>query len=137
MAEYQRINSWFVWPEKDFPRTSTQKPRTNLIQQTVQAEMTNKASDHGIAGPLRELTRATGRIGHGAPVRVPEIGPDETRGIGRALNASLEAVLRLERFLVRRGLSFPVGGSLLLVARKRATSPLVPLYASTVENERT
>src|SRR6266446_1546974 len=55
LAEYQRMNSWFVWPEKDFPRTSTQKPRTNLIQQTVQAEMTNKASDHGIAGPLREL----------------------------------------------------------------------------------
>src|SRR5437868_14404047 len=22
LAEYQRINSWFVWPEKDFPRTS-------------------------------------------------------------------------------------------------------------------
>lgn len=42
---------------------------------------------HRIAGPLRELTRATGRIGHGTIVRVPEIGPDETRGIGRALNA--------------------------------------------------
>jgi long-chain acyl-CoA synthetase len=55
LAEYQRINSWFVWQEEDFPRTSTQKPRTNLIQQTVQAEMTNKSSDHGIAGPLREL----------------------------------------------------------------------------------
>ncbi len=61
LAEYQRINSWFVWPEKDFPRTSTQKPRTNLIQQTVQAEMTNKASDHGIAGPLRELIARVSR----------------------------------------------------------------------------
>src|SRR2546430_2180876 len=61
LTEYQRINSWFVWPEKDFPRTSTQKPRTNLIQQTVQAEMTNKASDHGIAGPLRELIARVSR----------------------------------------------------------------------------
>lgn len=42
---------------------------------------------HRIASPLRELTRATGRIGHGTVVPVPEIGPDETRGIGRALNA--------------------------------------------------
>ncbi len=50
---------------------------------------------HRIAGPLRELTRATGRIGHGAPVRVPEIGPDETRGIGRALNAMQERIHRL------------------------------------------
>src|SRR5436190_18234990 len=55
LAEYQRINSWFVWPEEDFPRTSTQKPRINLIQQTVQARMTNKASGQAIAGPLREL----------------------------------------------------------------------------------
>lgn len=42
---------------------------------------------HRIAGPLRELTRATGRIGHGTVVPVPEVGPDETRGIGQALNA--------------------------------------------------
>ena len=50
---------------------------------------------HRIAGPLRELTRATGRIGHGAPVRVPEIGPDEIRGIGRALNAMQARIHRL------------------------------------------
>ena len=33
LAEYQRMRSWFVWPEEDFPRTSTQKPRTSVIQQ--------------------------------------------------------------------------------------------------------
>ncbi|AWN42572.1 ATP-binding protein [Methylobacterium durans] len=42
---------------------------------------------HRIAGPLRALTRATSRIGQGMVVSVPEVGPDETRGIGRALNA--------------------------------------------------
>lgn len=52
---------------------------------------------HRIAGPLRELTRATGRIGHGAVVRVPEIGPDETRDIARALNAMQERIHRLVR----------------------------------------
>jgi signal transduction histidine kinase len=50
---------------------------------------------HRIAGPLRELTHATGRIGHGAVVRVPEIGPDEIRGICRALNAMQERIHRL------------------------------------------
>ena len=55
LAEYQRINYWFVWPDEDFPRTSTQKPRQNLIQQTVQAELKTKAGDHVNAGPLREL----------------------------------------------------------------------------------
>ena len=33
LAEYQRIRQWLVWPDEDFPRTSTQKPRTNAILQ--------------------------------------------------------------------------------------------------------
>ncbi|HEX5000239.1 MAG TPA: AMP-binding protein [Terriglobia bacterium] len=31
LAEYQRIRQWFVWPDEDFPRTSTQKPRAAEI----------------------------------------------------------------------------------------------------------
>jgi long-chain acyl-CoA synthetase len=65
LAEFQRINSWFVWPEEDFPRTSTQKPRINLIQQTVQAELKTRGADHGIAGPLRDLIASVTRH-HGA-----------------------------------------------------------------------
>jgi long-chain acyl-CoA synthetase len=61
LAEYQRINSWFVWPEEDFPRTSTQKPRINLIQQTVQAELRTRGADHGITGPLRDLIASVTR----------------------------------------------------------------------------
>ena len=33
LAEYQRMRNWFVWPDDDFPRTSTQKPRGNVIRQ--------------------------------------------------------------------------------------------------------
>jgi long-chain acyl-CoA synthetase len=31
LAEYQRIRTWIVWPEFDFPRTPTGKPRLSLI----------------------------------------------------------------------------------------------------------
>ncbi|PYU05192.1 MAG: AMP-binding protein [Acidobacteria bacterium] len=31
LAEYQRIRSWVVWPEPDFPRTPTGKPRLSVI----------------------------------------------------------------------------------------------------------
>ena len=31
LAEYQRIQQWFLWPELDFPRTSTGKPRLPAI----------------------------------------------------------------------------------------------------------
>lgn len=38
--------------------------------------------------------------------------------ISRWLNAGLEAVMRVERFLISAGMRFPVGGSLLLVGRR-------------------
>jgi long-chain acyl-CoA synthetase len=31
LAEYQHMRTWFVWPEFDFPRTPTGKPRLSLI----------------------------------------------------------------------------------------------------------
>ncbi|MGA7077512.1 MAG: AMP-binding protein, partial [Terriglobales bacterium] len=37
LAEYQRMHRWFVWPEEDFPRSATQKPRRNVIRDAVEA----------------------------------------------------------------------------------------------------
>src|SRR5437762_11802966 len=60
LAEYQRIRTWFVWPEEDFPRTSTQKPRTNVILQAVQTDLASKSAAG--SSPLAELlSRVTGR----------------------------------------------------------------------------
>ena len=62
LAEYQRMHNWYVWPEDDFPRTSTQKPRTNLIQQTVQAQFAKSPTPGAPTSPLAELIgRITGR----------------------------------------------------------------------------
>jgi len=38
--------------------------------------------------------------------------------IGPALNRALESILNLERMAIRTGVSFPAGGSLLLIGRK-------------------
>lgn len=73
LAEYQRMRTWFVWPEEDFPRTSTQKPRRNLIRDAVAAsfaaeravggqEYPPHTGISGAASPLAELlARVTGR----------------------------------------------------------------------------
>jgi long-chain acyl-CoA synthetase len=62
LAEYQRLRQWFVWLDEDFPRTSTQKPRTNLIQQVVQSRLGGKVSGAISQTPLTELiSRVTGR----------------------------------------------------------------------------
>lgn len=35
LADFQRIRRWMVWPDDDFPRTSTQKPRRAEIAQVA------------------------------------------------------------------------------------------------------
>jgi long-chain acyl-CoA synthetase len=46
LAEYQRILHWILWPEPDFPRTPTGKPRLSLIA-TRAAELLGRASAPG------------------------------------------------------------------------------------------
>ena len=61
LAEYQRMRTWFVWPEEDFPRSSTEKPRRNVIRDAVEAALRGQAPANA-ASPLSELlTRITGR----------------------------------------------------------------------------
>ncbi len=43
LAEYQRMRMWMAWPEEDFPRTNTQKPRRNLIAGVARAEVSAKS----------------------------------------------------------------------------------------------
>jgi long-chain acyl-CoA synthetase len=61
LAEYQRMRTWFVWPEEDFPRSATQKPRRNAIAAAVEASLAGRPVEN-TASPLRELlTSITGR----------------------------------------------------------------------------
>jgi long-chain acyl-CoA synthetase len=39
LADFQKIRSWFVWPDNDFPRTSTQKPKMDAIREVAQAHL--------------------------------------------------------------------------------------------------
>jgi long-chain acyl-CoA synthetase len=62
LAEFQRMRRWLVWPEPDFPRTPTQKPRTNLIQAYAEAKFSGTAGAAVSQGSLAELiSRITGR----------------------------------------------------------------------------
>ncbi len=65
LAEYQRMRMWMAWRQEDFPRTNTQKPRRNLIAETVQRQLLRageQAAEGGESGPLAELiARVAGR----------------------------------------------------------------------------
>src|SRR5713226_3091043 len=55
LAEYQRIRTWFVWPEFDFPRTPTGKPRLSVIAAWT-AEILDRRQDVASQGPGRNFS---------------------------------------------------------------------------------
>ena len=66
LAEYQRMRLWMEWPQEDFPRTNTQKPRRNLIREVAQAQLLERVPAEGSNRPLAELVaRVTGRAAGG------------------------------------------------------------------------
>jgi len=63
LAEFQRIRMYLVWPEQDFPRTSTQKPRRKLIAEFAAREILHPGGKPAASdSPVIELIgRITGR----------------------------------------------------------------------------
>ena len=72
LADYQQMRRWLVWPEQDFPRTPTQKPKTAVIQQAVQQNLAAGAGASPSQGALADLlSRITGR-------KMDALAPDAT-----------------------------------------------------------
>ncbi len=72
LGAHQRIREWRIWPDEDFPRTGTQKPRTNVVLERVlaldRAGAGAGAATAAAAGPLAELVaRVTGRAPQALP----------------------------------------------------------------------
>jgi len=95
LAEYQKMRQWFLWADDDFPRTSTGKPRRNVIRDAVAASMSESSRNPGresIASPLSELVaRVTGRA---APKLAP--GDDLERDLGLSSLERVELLGALE-----------------------------------------
>jgi long-chain acyl-CoA synthetase len=62
LAEFQKIRHSFLWPERDFPRTPTQKPILPRIRDVVQKAKSGVTENTPAADTLTGLiTRITGR----------------------------------------------------------------------------
>ena len=88
LAEYQRMRQWFLWPDEDFPRTSTGKPRRNVIRDTVEASV-KKATGEGKHEPsVRLLAELVAKVtGRAAPNLAPDADLERDLGL-----SSLERV---------------------------------------------
>lgn len=75
LAPYQHIRQWLVWPEEDFPRTATLKPRTNAILEAATAQLAGAAPAHAAPGAVSQagsLQELVARIARRAPGEVGE-----------------------------------------------------------------
>jgi long-chain acyl-CoA synthetase len=68
LAEFQRMRMWVRWPQEDFPRTSTQKPRRNVIAEFAAREILHaRGTGAASESPVMDLiSRITGRRETGA-----------------------------------------------------------------------
>jgi long-chain acyl-CoA synthetase len=81
LAEYQRMRTWFVWPDEDFPRSSTQKPRRNVIRDAVEAGLRGQTLANA-SSPLSELlTKITGRSVQNMQNLTPEANLESGLGL--------------------------------------------------------
>jgi long-chain acyl-CoA synthetase len=58
LADFQKIRCWFPWPDEDFPRTSTQKPRLNVIRQVAEVRFGEHPQAVSSSNSLQELIRS-------------------------------------------------------------------------------
>lgn len=61
LADFQKIRCWFQWPDEDFPRTSTQKPKLAVIREAAEAQLTGARSTTAAQGTLQELIQGVAR----------------------------------------------------------------------------
>jgi long-chain acyl-CoA synthetase len=96
LAEYQRMRLWMEWPEGDFPRTSTQKPKTRFIAETVRASMMAQFADRDAASahsqsPLRDLISGISR--RAAPTLRADASLDSDLGLSSLDRVELMSAL--------------------------------------------
>ena len=86
LAEFQRMRMWVKWPEEDFPRTSTQKPRRNLIREFAEKQLTGEVRGRAMQSPVVELIERITR----RPFKGKQITPRAESGAAEAdLHADL------------------------------------------------
>src|SRR5205085_8875679 len=61
LADFQKIRCWFAWPDEDFPRTSTQKPKLAVIREAAESRLSGRKPTGAPAGTLQEVIQSVAR----------------------------------------------------------------------------
>jgi ubiquinone/menaquinone biosynthesis C-methylase UbiE len=102
---------WSAWDELSFHQRRYTRPQLLATVQAAGFRVERLVSMSSLVYPLLRLTRGRAR-------RQASCDPDSELKVAAPVNFALSRVMDFERFLLRHGISFPFGGSLLLVARR-------------------
>ncbi len=107
---------WLWSRVDDFAHHKRRYTRTELAGKVIRAgfRVEYATSFVSLLLPLLLASRGMKKSGANMDEQMKAVGLK----VGRLTNAVLRAIMRVEQWLIRLGLSFPLGGSLLLVARK-------------------
>ena len=105
----------FLWSASDDFARHTRRYTTRELREKVRNagfDVSRITSFVSLLLPLLVVSRFKQRLSK------QEFDPSSEFNINSSVNTTLEKILATERALIRAGLSFPAGGSLLLVARR-------------------
>ena len=88
LAEFQHIRRWLVWPEEDFPRTSTHKPQIKPIREFILSQIDSSGRRAPGGGMLAEMI---------ARIKGKEVG-DISKESSLAGDLNLSSIERVELF---------------------------------------
>ncbi|MCU1283916.1 MAG: AMP-dependent synthetase and ligase [Acidobacteriales bacterium] len=74
LAFHQQMRHWYTWPESDFPRTATQKPKTAVIAKVVEERLRGVRAQVSSSGSVAELVeKVSGRKVDGGGIDLSSI----------------------------------------------------------------
>jgi long-chain acyl-CoA synthetase len=85
----QQIRRWVVWPERDFPRTATQKVRKPLVAERLRAQLAGNAGAGASSAALAEAIARVSRTPR-ARGRAGGVTDDGDAGDGDARNSNAD-----------------------------------------------
>jgi long-chain acyl-CoA synthetase len=90
LAEFQRMRMWVRWPQQDFPRTGTQKPRRNVIAEFADQQVGRTGEGAVNDNPVLDLIgRITGRSAAG-------VTGESSRNVDLSSDLGLSSLDRVE-----------------------------------------
>lgn len=72
LSAHQRIRHWLIWPDSDFPRTSTQKPRQDLIYAFAHAQIEDSGNGKMPRSAVEQAIASLRKRGDGAAAKLDD-----------------------------------------------------------------